>query len=81
MAETDGLSRSTTETTMSTEAKCPFHQAAGGGTGNRDWWPDSLRLDLLHQHSSKSDPMGADFDYAAAFRASTSRPSRRTCTR
>jgi len=52
---------------MSTEAKCPFHQAAGGGTSNRDWWPDALRLDLLQQHSSKSDPMGADFNYAAAF--------------
>ncbi len=54
---------------MSTEAKCPFHQTAGGGTTNRDWWPDSLRLDLLHQHSSKSDPMGAEFDYAAAFKS------------
>jgi len=54
---------------MSTEPKCPFHQTAGGGTTNRDWWPDSLRLDLLHQHSSKSDPMGADFDYAEAFRS------------
>ena len=54
---------------MSTEPKCPFHQTAGGGTTNRDWWPGSLRLDLLHQHSSKSDPMGADFDYAEAFRS------------
>jgi catalase-peroxidase len=54
---------------MSTEPKCPFHQTAGGGTTNRDWWPDSLRLDLLHQHSSKSDPMGADFAYAEAFRS------------
>ena len=52
---------------MSTEAKCPFHQTAGGGTTNRDWWPDSLRLDLLQQHSSKSDPMGAGFDYVKAF--------------
>jgi catalase-peroxidase len=52
---------------MSTEAKCPVHQTAGGGTTNRDWWPDSLRLDLLHQHSNKSDPMSADFDYAEAF--------------
>lgn len=52
---------------MSTEAKCPFHQTAGGGTSNRDWWPQQLRLDLLNQHSSKSDPMGADFDYAAEF--------------
>ena len=49
------------------EAKCPFHQTAGGGTTNRDWWPNQLRLDLLAQHSSKSDPMDADFDYAKAF--------------
>jgi len=52
---------------MSNEPKCPFHQAAGGGTTNRDWWPNQLRLDLLNQHSSKSDPMDADFDYAEAF--------------
>jgi catalase-peroxidase len=44
---------------MTSEAKCPFHQTAGGGTGNRDWWPNQLRLDLLQQHSAKSDPMGA----------------------
>ena len=46
---------------------CPFHAAAGLGTSNRDWWPGQLRLDLLQQHSSKSDPMGPDFDYARAF--------------
>jgi catalase-peroxidase len=51
-----------------TEAKCPFHQTAGGGTTNRDWWPKQLRLDLLSQHSSRSDPMGADFDYAEEFK-------------
>jgi catalase-peroxidase len=51
------------------EAKCPFPHAAGGGTSNRDWWPNQLRLDPLHQHSSKSNPMGADFDYAKAFRS------------
>ncbi|MDQ8018047.1 MAG: catalase/peroxidase HPI [Bordetella sp.] len=51
-----------------TEAQCPFHQTAGGGTTNRDWWPKQLRLDLLSQHSAKSDPMGADFDYAEEFR-------------
>ena len=51
------------------EGKCPFGQGAGGGTTNRDWWPEQLRLDLLHQHSSKSDPMGADFDYAEAFKS------------
>jgi catalase-peroxidase len=50
------------------EGRCPFHSAAGGGTDNRDWWPRQLRLDLLAQHSDKSDPMGADFDYAEAFR-------------
>ena len=57
------------DTSMSTEAKCPFHQAAGGGTTNRDWWPEPLRLDLLQQHSSRSDPMGADFVYAEDFKS------------
>ncbi|WP_058835079.1 catalase/peroxidase HPI [Luteimonas abyssi] len=52
---------------MSNEAKCPFKHAAGGGTTNRDWWPEQLRLDLLNQHSNRSDPMGEDFDYADAF--------------
>jgi len=51
------------------EAKCPFHQSVGGGTSNKDWWPNQLRLDLLHQHSSKSDPMGPDFDYAKEFKS------------
>jgi len=54
---------------MTTEAKCPFNHSIGGGTSNRDWWPNQLRLDLLHQHSSKSNPMGEDFDYATAFRS------------
>ncbi len=54
---------------MSTEAKCPFHPPAGGGTTNQDWWPNQLKLDLLHQHSSKSDPMGQDFNYAKAFKS------------
>ncbi len=52
---------------MTNESKCPFHHGAGRGTANRDWWPRQLRLDLLHQHSSKSDPMGEDFDYKKAF--------------
>ncbi|MBB3181265.1 catalase/peroxidase HPI [Variovorax sp. Sphag1AA] len=52
-----------------TEAKCPFSSRASGGTGNRDWWPQQLRLDLLHQHSSKSDPLGADFEYRKAFKS------------
>jgi catalase-peroxidase len=54
---------------MTTEAKCPFHQAIGAGTSNRDWWPKQLRLDLLHQHSPRSNPMGQDFDYAKEFQS------------
>ncbi|MGY2185607.1 catalase/peroxidase HPI [Pseudomonas sp. SDO5591_S426] len=54
---------------MATESKCPFHQAAGGGTTNRDWWPNQLNLKILHQHSSLSDPMDEGFNYAEAFKA------------
>ncbi|RMP68998.1 hypothetical protein ALQ18_05121 [Pseudomonas marginalis pv. marginalis] len=53
---------------MSTESKCPFNHAAGGGTTNRDWWPKQLNLKILHQHSSLSDPMGEGFDYAKEFK-------------
>ncbi len=49
--------------------RCPFGPMAGGGTSNRDWWPSELRIDLLHQHSSKSDPMDRDFNYAKEFRS------------
>jgi catalase-peroxidase len=52
---------------MSSEAKCPF--MAGGGTSNRDWWPNQLRLETLHQRSSLSNPMGAEFKYADEFRS------------
>ncbi|MGH8133293.1 MAG: peroxidase family protein, partial [Steroidobacteraceae bacterium] len=52
-----------------TEAKCPFSHTFGGGTSNKDWWPQHLPLDLLHQHSSKSDPMDAHFDYAKEFKS------------
>ena len=52
---------------MSTESKCPFNHAAGGGTSNKDWWPNQLKLEILHQHSSKSNPLGEDFDYGKAF--------------
>jgi catalase-peroxidase len=54
---------------MSNDSKCPFTHTAGGGTTNRDWWPKQLRLDLLSQHSSKSDPLGQDFNYAEAFKS------------
>ncbi|WP_027780409.1 peroxidase family protein, partial [Paraburkholderia caledonica] len=52
---------------MSDTSKCPFNHAAGGGTTNGDWWPKALRLDLLSQHSSKSNPLDSQFDYAQAF--------------
>ncbi|VVO24175.1 Catalase-peroxidase [Pseudomonas fluorescens] len=55
---------------MATESKCPFtHAAAGGGTTNRDWWPDQLNLKILHQHSSLSDPMDEGFNYAEEFKS------------
>ncbi|WP_438390137.1 catalase/peroxidase HPI [Caballeronia sp. DA-9] len=54
---------------MSNEAKCPFNHAAGGGTTNRDWWPKQLRVDLLSQHSSKSNPLDNSFNYAEAFKS------------
>jgi catalase-peroxidase len=58
---------------MNEESKCPVtgraHKPiAGAGTTNQDWWPNRLRLELLHQHSSKSNPMGEDFNYAKAFK-------------
>ncbi len=52
---------------MATEAKCPFKHQSGGGTSSRDWWPNQLRLDILHQRSALSNPMEGDFDYAAEF--------------
>ena len=51
---------------MSNESKCPFHSKTAGTT-NRDWWPNQLRLDLLNQHSSKSDPLDAGFNYPSEF--------------
>ncbi|HOY03562.1 MAG TPA: catalase/peroxidase HPI, partial [Zoogloea sp.] len=54
---------------MSTESRCPFHHAAGGGTTNTDWWPNQLRVDLLNQHADKSDPLGEKFNYAEAFQS------------
>ena len=56
-------------------SKCPFHNGSlkqnvgGGGTRNRDWWPNQLKLNILRQHSEKSNPMGEDFDYGEAFKS------------
>ncbi len=53
---------------MKSEAKCPFnHALVGDATTNRDWWPNQLRVDLLNQHSSRSHPLDAEFDYPTAF--------------
>jgi catalase-peroxidase len=52
---------------MTTESKCPFGHGSAGTT-NREWWPNQLRLDLLAQHSEKSNPLGDTFDYAKAFK-------------
>lgn len=60
---------------MSNESKCPFNhgamgapQSSGTGTSNKDWWPNQLNVNLLHQHSAKSNPMGEEFDYAKEFK-------------
>src|SRR3569833_487249 len=56
-------------------SKCPFHNGSmksnvgGSGTKNRDWWPNQLKLGILRQHSSLSNPMGEDFNYAEAFKS------------
>ncbi len=59
---------------MSEGSKCPVTgrshaHPVGGGTTNRDWWPNQLNLDVLHQHSAKSNPLGESFDYAKAFKS------------
>ena len=58
---------------MGDESKCPVtgkssRKIAGGGTSNRDWWPNQLNLKILHQHSSLSNPLGEAFNYAEEFK-------------
>ncbi|MDG4477054.1 catalase/peroxidase HPI [Thiovibrio frasassiensis] len=58
---------------MTEPSKCPVtgktsKQVAGGGTSNRDWWPNQLNLHILHQHSAKSNPLGEEFTYAKEFK-------------
>ena len=55
------------EETMS-DNKCPFVHKAGGGTSHHDWWPNQLHLEILHQHTPESSPMGEDFNYAEEFK-------------
>ena len=70
----DHTSQSTTSYAVNGQGKCPFtggsvKQAAGGGTRNRDWWPHSLKMNILRQNSELSDPMGKEFDYAKEFKS------------
>src|SRR5712672_1676457 len=57
------------EKTTQTEAKCPFNHSNGVGASNRDWWPEQLNLGILQQHSSLSNPMGEEFNYAEEFKS------------
>ena len=59
---------------MNNDSKCPdtgraHDHTAGRGTSNRDWWPNQMRLDILHQRSSKANPMGEEFNYAEEFKS------------
>jgi catalase-peroxidase len=70
----NNTSPSTTAYNTNSESKCPFlggslKQSAGGGTSNRDWWPNQLKLNILRQNSSLSNPMGEEFDYASEFKS------------
>ena len=49
--------------------QCPVIHAAGGGTTNQDWWPNQLKVDILHQHDARSNPMEDDFDYREEFKS------------
>jgi catalase-peroxidase len=58
---------------MSEKSKCPMtgrsgSATAGGGTANRDWWPNRLNLGILHQHAPAASPMSPDFNYAEEFK-------------
>lgn len=67
------MSTSNDPTNNPSAGKCPFHagtpkQSAGSGTANRDWWPNQLRVDLLNQHSNRSNPLGENFNYWEEFK-------------
>ena len=74
MEENTSASTTSSSTNGNGAAKCPFSggalkQSAGSGTRNRDWWPNQLKLNILRQHSSLSNPMGEAFNYAEAFKS------------
>ena len=74
MEENTSSSTTAYSTNENGAAKCPFSggalkQSAGSGTRNRDWWPNQLKLSILRQHSSLSNPMGEAFNYAEAFKS------------
>ena len=67
------MSTSNDPSNNASAGKCPFHaetpkQSAGSGTANRDWWPNQLRVDLLNQHSNRSNPLGENFNYREEFK-------------
>ncbi|HCR53150.1 MAG TPA: catalase-peroxidase, partial [Cytophagales bacterium] len=69
----DKTNSSTTSYNVNNGGKCPFtggavKHTAGGGTSNRDWWPNMLNLNILRQHSSLANPMGEHFNYAEEFK-------------
>lgn len=55
------------EAPVTTASKCPMNHAAGAGTSNQDWWPNQLKVDILHQHDAPSNPMGDEFNYSKEF--------------
>ncbi|HEU4575480.1 MAG TPA: catalase/peroxidase HPI [Chitinophagaceae bacterium] len=70
----NNATKSATSYNVNGESKCPFHdgplkQTAGSGTRNRDWWPNQLKLNILRQHSTLSNPLEKDFNYAEAFKS------------
>jgi catalase-peroxidase len=76
MDTNNNIAESTSEKSynVNSESKCPFSggalkQSAGAGPRNRDWWPNQLKLDILRQHSTLSNPMGESFDYAKEFKS------------
>jgi catalase-peroxidase len=74
MNNDESTAKSATSYDVNKESKCPFtgkilNHGGGGGTSNRDWWPNQLKLNILRQHSALSNPMGEKFNYAEEFKS------------